>query len=98
MTTKMEDLGKIHWKFTLSAFKLCINSRSTCKVFQIHVKVIIRVQNFTRFQVDPFIFDYSIILWVKNADKVETSKTLCSEVTVCDWFTLLAFFTFKMIL
>ena len=98
MTTKMEDLGKIHWKFTLSPFKLCIDSRSTYKVFHINVKVIILVQNFTRFKVDPFIFAYSIILKVKNANKVNQSQTDTSEQRVFDVSTLSAFFTHKRIL
>ena len=98
MTTKMEDLRKIHSKFTLSSFKLCINSRSTYKVFHINVKVIILVQNFTRFQVDPFIFAYSIILKMKNANKVNQSETFTSEQRFLMFSTLSAFFTHKSIL
>ena len=64
---------------TLSPFKLYINSRVTFKVLHMNVKVIILVQNFTRIQVDPFIFANSIILRVKNADKVNKSENFTSE-------------------
>ena len=69
----------MHWKFTLSTFKLYINSRGAFKVLHMNVKDIILVQNFTSIQMDPFIFANNIILKVKNADKVNQSENFTSE-------------------
>ena len=90
------DFTKIHWKSVRSTPSFQVILHIIQKIYEKKCLWHGFIQNFIRILVDTIILAVTLILLVKNTNKVDLSEIQLFEVKTSNGSTLFAFFTHKM--